>query len=471
MPHSMHQAVRLLAALALVAPPSVQAAITSIADEPLITQSEFKPKPNMMVILDDSGSMNWSYMPDDLGKSTNATDEPNDWYGYKAAQCNGVAFDPTITYSAPLKADGTLYPNASFTAAWDDGYTQSGSTNLMGTGTTYSADRLSSTTASSATFTFTSGINASTFKVGDVVTVSRGSSSYSGTVTSWTSSRGTYTLVIDASGISSSPTNNWKVTTQGSGQIYYTYSGSQEAMGWTYNANGTLKNSTFNTECKTLASSSSTVFNKVSVTSSSANATNYANWYSYYRKRYLLMRTAMGKAMQPLDDKYRLGFMTINKQAKASGTGDSDFRPVTDFDATQKGLFYSSLYSVSANGGTPLREALSTAGKYFAKKYSTSQATDPMQYACQRNYALLTTDGYWNGNAGSGLTSSGTITTLADVATQYYTTDLRTDTLRNCTGAPVNGTSQDVCANIVPPAGRDNETKQHMTTFTLGVGA
>ena len=98
-----HRPTRLLAALAVAATPFAHAAETQIASEPLITPAEFKPKPNLMVILDDSGSMNWSYMPDDLGKSNNATDEPYNWYGNKAAQCNGVAYDPTITYTPPLE--------------------------------------------------------------------------------------------------------------------------------------------------------------------------------------------------------------------------------------------------------------------------------------------------------------------------------------------------------------------------------
>src|SRR5262245_15015694 len=68
---------------------------TPILDEPLATQPNVKAKPNLLFILDDSGSMNWSYMPDELGASNDATDEPYDGkYGYWASQCNGTAFDP-----------------------------------------------------------------------------------------------------------------------------------------------------------------------------------------------------------------------------------------------------------------------------------------------------------------------------------------------------------------------------------------
>ena len=56
--------------------------------------------------------------------------------------------------------------------------------------------------------------------------------------------------------------------------------------------------------------------------------------------------------------------------------------------------------------------------------------------------------------------------TLADVAMYYYNTDLRDNSLGNCTGAL--GTS--VCEDNVFVSGSDNNLKQHMTTFTLGLG-
>lgn len=467
---------------------------TQIANEPLITMSAVMPKPNLMVILDDSGSMNWSYMPDDLGRSYNATDEPYaDWYGYRSAQCNGVAYDPSLNYTPPLKADGTSYPDASFTAAWEDGYEQDGdTTNLMGAGSTYTASDRSGNGPVTFTFSSGSGVGSSTFQVGDTVTFRRGSSGtrYNGTVTSWTSSTTgwlfpttTYTLIVSASTFSDDGWGDWRVTAEGTkGQTYYTYTGKETAMNWAYKSDGSVDTgTTFYKECSSAVGKTpgSKVFDPKTVIKTSDEATNYANWYSYYRKRYLLMRTAMGQAFEPLDDAYRVGFMRINKITEAeTGTSKSTFRPVNDFDGTQKGLFYSSLYSDPPTGGTPLRKALSTAGRYFANKL---KGQDPMQYACQRNFALLTTDGYWNGDAGTNLSNKKIgnedgkagapyqdthSSTLADVAYYYYETDLRTEKLGNCTGA----LGKDVCANILAPAGKDTATHQHMTTFTIGMG-
>ena len=100
---------------------------------------------------------------------------------------------------------------------------------------------------------------------------------------------------------------------------------------------------------------------------------------------------------------------------------------------------------------------------------------DPIEYSCQQNFALLTTDGYWNDsftdignqdNANSGYTTrawgaydgglASATNTLADVAAYYYKSDLRT------TGA--------VAQNNVPTSVRDANPAQHMVTFTLGLG-
>ncbi|WP_341888456.1 PilC/PilY family type IV pilus protein [Variovorax sp. YR752] len=287
--------------------PVIEAAPTDLSNQPLATLPAVQAKPNLLFVLDDSGSMDRDYMPDEMYNDDGR-------YGFRSAQCNGVAYDPLMTYSPPLNADGTSYPNAVFTAARVDGYdTSSSTTNL-------------------------------------------------------------------------------------SDRFYYTYSGTQPKMGWVYTSSGAVRN-TFYNECTT----PSALFTRVTVTSASADAQNYANWYSYYRKRYLLMRTAMGRAISVLDSSYRVGFSTISDGTAVDG--GNYFRDVKDFDSDQKTNFYRSLYDASPNGWTPLRAALSKAGRYFANK-APGQTYDPVQYSCQRNYALLSTDGYWN--KAKGLKLNGT---------------------------------------------------------------
>jgi type IV pilus assembly protein PilY1 len=73
-----------------------------------------------------------------------------------------------------------------------------------------------------------------------------------------------------------------------------------------------------------------------------------------------------------------------------------------------------------------------------------------------------------------GTTGSGTADTLADVAMYYYQNDLRNDlTLHNCDGAlgAASATIDGVCDDNVPTSGIDTNKAQHMTTYTLGLGA
>lgn len=201
--------------------------------------------------------------------------------------------------------------------------------------------------------------------------------------------------------------------------------------------------------------------------------TNFANWVTYYRTRMLSMKTAASQAFNALDARYRVGFTTINSPK-------SNFLALAPFNADQKAKWYSKLFSISPSGGTPLRTALATVGQHYAGKGTLDPNDDPMQYACQSNFTLLTTDGYWNdstnptrvngstaiGNQDGGSTlppqydSSNKSNTLADTAKYYYDTDLRDSSLSNCTGAL--GLSVCGTANDYP--------KQNMVTLTLGLG-
>lgn len=429
-----------------------------------------------------------------------------------------------------------------------------------------------------------------------------------------------------------------------------------------------------------------------------AKLQNFANWYSYYSNRMLMMKTGTGHAFSTVSDKYRVGFMTMNNN------NSPDIVEVNTFNAAQKSAWFSKLYASNPGGSTPLREALSKVGQYYARKFGTvttykatvtvngSGATsvdgftvngveilnddtpevttpnalaraiadqinaklvtdfgatvssnvvtltgpasasgfspvissdgsmtfsvtafsgssstntlngiipaDPVEYSCQQNFTILSTDGYWNGattynlsggtvgqvdgaaarpfNDGAQATTTVTTTykqnvfsavsdgigtdsrcgrisgssgprkvrliqqtqvrscvvttagagssapvctawsntsdppvyvspytsntlscvnsispvppaseaappvsvttlgaaggvadTLADVALYYYQTDLRTPALGNCTGALGNS----VCENNVFTSGNDDNVQQHMTTFTLGLGA
>lgn len=124
-----------------------------------------------------------------------------------------------------------------------------------------------------------------------------------------------------------------------------------------------------------------------------------------------------------------------------------------------------SLYSVGANGGTPLRQALNAVGNYYD---TTTGGFAPSPYyseadggACQQAFSILMTDGNWNGGdvktkADEGMPAPYGDTypnTLADVAMKYYNTDL----------APA-------LPDQLPTNNYDKNIRQHMVTFSVGFG-
>ncbi|MCV2359495.1 hypothetical protein LNV08_10960 [Paucibacter sp. TC2R-5] len=212
--------------------------------------------------------------------------------------------------------------------------------------------------------------------------------------------------------------------------------------------------------------------------------TNFANWWTYYHTRMQSMKSSASRAFAPVTNNRRVGYMSIN-----NNTG-SDFLNLGVFESTQKTNWFSKLNKAKPNNSTPLRSALSKAGRLYGGKYNGSSlngvtVTDPMEYSCQRNFTILSTDGFWNessdplqldnsteiGDQDSALArpmldTTGTGNTLADVASYYFRTDLRTGA--NNSAACLNGTT-DVCGNGAGPSGAD--VVQNMKTFTLGLGA
>lgn len=483
---------------------AVNAATVDLADKPLASGTSGEVKPNVMIILDDSGSMGWTHLPDHVRDIRTKT-------GYKASQCNGIYYNPAVTYKPPVKADGTPYPDVNF---FDAPY---------------------------------NGFNASSAKVD----LSIKFKAYDNT-TSWYGGDDTEQAAY-----------------------YYIYSGTLPAMSYTYTSAGNVDTSTnFYKECNGEINASK--FTKVTV--GSAERQNFANWYSYYRIRIYTAKTALGNALKTLTEpqNYRIGYTTHSYTG--TDTANNEFQNINDFCAadpgcTQRTTLYDKIYKASADGGTPLRAALSKVGRIFAGK----SGTDPMQYSCQQNFSILTTDGFWNSEAGykidgtseignqdgtaakpmwdgltaiqvdtyrrynytttncspstkktvkkqeqrqtvttptapsgspitsawtnygdatvvvecstswasyvptpnpttaeflstTNTTTGGTSNSLSDVAMYYYETDLRTPTFGNCTGASVGGTTYDVCENNVPGSGLDTASHQHMTTFTLGLG-
>lgn len=505
--------LKIFALICMVAGNAAHAASVVLATSPLATSTTSSVKPNVMLVLDNSGSMDWDHMPDDSGDGGSKVLFTYGYYGLRSSQCNQVYYNPAETYLPPVYADGTSYPNASFTGAWTNGF-----------------------------------------------------STGSGTVNLSTSFRASQSLSGDSF---SQPA------------YYYNYSGAQNTQ---LQKNYNSTSNTFYAECSNSSGSSTSsaapasgvggLFTKVTVSATSGpngtdERTNFANWYSYYRTRLLMMKTAAGRAFKSLDKNYRVGLMKISSGTPTVYVDTFWNNTDTTLGATssQRTTWYNALYNTTTSGSTPLRRALSDAGRYYAGLLT---GTDPVQYSCQQNFSILSTDGYWNSGDGykldgstlvgnqdgtaarpmndgaqtgttvvttythdvysaaksscssgkkklqtqpqtgtcsvttaggvtgaetcswvnngsptvSGSCSSsvtlpspnpsarvqsgspvttpgsvgGTSDNLADVAMYYYQTDLRPGT---CT----------LCTDNVFISGTDNNVKQHMTTFTLGLGA
>lgn len=108
-----------VACLATLLALPVNAAVV-LPDQPLTTGN--KVAPNVLFILDDSGSMAFNYMPDTVPNTS--TPDVSDL----AYTRNTLSYNPAVTYESWTKADGNRMPNASYDRAY-------GSFNLVG-GTT-----------------------------------------------------------------------------------------------------------------------------------------------------------------------------------------------------------------------------------------------------------------------------------------------------------------------------------------------
>lgn len=440
-------------------------AAIEISPTPLQTGSAVPP--NVMFILDDSGSMHFELLPDRIiernaryvfpraedvyGSSDygNVVPTVEDGQAYNAlsrsAQINKSYYDPSVTYQPWVAASGSSFPNATPSCAWHNpantGTCPSGSVNSLARNLTVSNGRYNSN--------------------------------------QW--------VKCSSADNCSSDTNNrsfWPAT------YFYHNGGSQ--WQWsnyskieirpttpTYSGHGRSER----TDCSN------------GVCTYAAEIQNFANWYTYHRSRILTSRGAIGQAFAGQSEKMRVGFGSINKSSSSVDSVNTRVivRGVREFKDSARNNFYSDLYNRSIpTSGTPLLSALDAAGRYFSRNDSKGpwgltpgsgdeQSIDHI--SCRQSFTILMTDGYWSdGDSASGVgnedgSSGNTIqrpvgdtgasyrytpvapfsdsstTTLADVAMKYWKQDLRGD-----------------LDNRVPTSTINPAFWQHMVTFGVGLG-
>ena len=379
---------------------AAHAAVTDIANSPMASSGNTSVKPNVLFILDDSGSMGWEYLPDSVRNN-------NDKLCYRNHNYNGVYYNPGLTYELPVTSAGTSFANATFVAAKDNGFSASSGTTNLAVGFSTGDDSGGKT---AYYYEYTGA---------DPITPVRGTCYANGSYTKRVISSvpvttitvsGSSNAVISGitvngvqimSGSTSSSSTNSTVATRIAANI--TLNGfSARSSGSTVTIAGPSSAATY-TPVATVSSGSATLTPAAFSSPTAAQITeaqNFANWYSYYRNRMLTMKSAAGLAFKDIGSNFRVGFTTIGYTGVSSA--DNRFLKINDFayvgDGTgQKEIWYDKLYITGTPGATPLRGALSKAGRIYAGQLLTG-ADDPVQYSCQQNFTILSTDGYWNTN-------------------------------------------------------------------------
>ncbi|MBU0971417.1 MAG: hypothetical protein KKC20_12265, partial [Proteobacteria bacterium] len=195
---------------------------------------------------------------------------------------------------------------------------------------------------------------------------------------------------------------------------------------------------------------------------------NFANWYSYYRKRRSTAVAAIANVIPKLQG-VMVGFRSINAQIiqKVLPVNVNGVDKTADL-LTKLFEYHPGDHTI---GSTPIRKGLQKIGKYYHVNETITPAEPELSVSplsadttgeCQQNFAIMFTDGAYNGQspglgnvdgdkpAPYGDTASNT---LADVAYYYWQEDL----------APA-------IDNNVPTNFYDNANWQHMVTYTVSFG-
>lgn len=446
------------------------------AQKPLMSRDGGGVKPNVMLTMDDSGSMRFQHMPEgtavvgsysvanpvgslsirfdpgDNGPQAYLSDffvgtiaavaGSSNWRQrfMRAAETNTMYYSPETRYLPWIKGDGTRYAAATVTAAaLDPDNSGAGSVNLTNSrnvNTTWCFPTNTSDTCDTSSRSYTPGLY--------------------------------YRLNRNASGQFLDPTNASSYTEYNvvTGTSFTKYAGRTDCAGAT---------------C-----------------TQAEERQNFANWFVYYRSRLLLAKGSVGEALYSMTDNVRMGYGRINQGTAQTMDGVTDVRViesgVRDYTTARRTQVLNWLYAMPATGGTPLRRAVQQVGNYYSSSSSSGPWSDTpgtasaaAQKTCRRAYNIMVTDGYWNdtlsgGGATPGLSSVGNSDNtngstingtdgrtfrylrtrpyrddvsnrLADYAMHFWKNDLRPD-----------------LDNRVQPTADNPAFWQSMTNFMVGLG-
>jgi type IV pilus assembly protein PilY1 len=445
------------------------AALMDISQTPLFLQNAVQP--NIFLMLDDSGSMNWETLYNDgTGQSnssgTSTLDRtPNSeterlqlCYGY-----NTLAYNPGSTYT-PWKGKDSA--GVEYKDAW-----------LYGGGTDTSPN---------------------------------------------------WNIRQDPYNSGSATTNIATTTSDGSNEpvAYYAWTDADSDGQYDWSdpdGDGTRDD----TECGDVTNTGNGSPNTKAVkfgSMATSDQKNYANWYMYYRKREYVLKRAVSELVK--NSKARVGLSTLWRNAAAANSLRPGFQiadiddisvPVDTAAQTAKNNLLDHVSRIESSNGTPLRTALDNVGKYYEgisqtalfgsapNHTGTVSALSPILNAgsggvCQQNFTVLMTDGYYNsgytgttvGNADGDNSSNGIFdsqntgaaarpygddqsNTLGDIAMHYYERDLWPNVTMANKVPYTPGVDPKTEGTKTPNDTASDDTDgtlmhQHMVTFTVAFG-
>jgi type IV pilus assembly protein PilY1 len=362
---------------------STSSAVT-VDQQPVTVQPAIPP--DIVLMLDDSGSMAWDYMPDwNYMTSSSGNGTPSNDQARNSA-INGVYYNPNTTYTPPPKADSTattpdLYPKSpGLTNAYTDGFTNTSTTDITQYSSPsenfpyYTTFAVTATTTYTPNVTYTCpsgstayGSNPPTCFVSCPAGSNKVNGSGSNPPTCYTCPSG-YTfhsssLTCTKSGSTQAatqvpattntptttyPCNSGDRVTSGSGsstvcthsanvnQNYFTYTTGSSNTEYYVGTTGT---------CAWLSTATPAISTSL-CDETAATQQNVANWFSYYSTRIRMAKSGLMTAFSTVNKGFRVGFGSID----GGCNGDANNLPSAASTATP--YSYTDTYNCGNGGST-----------------------------------------------------------------------------------------------------------------------
>lgn len=351
--------VFLSSTMAALSSPAANAATLDLRDLPLFLVEGVAP--NVVLTMDDSGSMAWSYLPDGTS-GRNLTE-------YTASHFNPMYYDPEVDYRPGLYADGTSIGNGERV------------------GSSAYKPEADFSRAAMYVYELASGKRGNPYRTRNNLgnryrvfrQINRNSASYR--------------------------TNNSKA-------YYHKFDSTRNNC---TNANARDRRACYRKVEVTYNSGPMRSRPEFGFVNSRDERTNFANWYQFYSNRMRAGKTVMSIAFSPqnISSSVRVARQSLNrrrgpKSGNPGGGTEAGNSYIQALKGVQRDYFYRWLFNIYPSGGTPLVESQRVAGEFYRNRGRNSPYTvnpggpapdNNDEISCRLNTHILVTDGVWNGSA------------------------------------------------------------------------